>query len=82
MAKNANSVISAFTIINSLTTLVNVSVILKRRSNFSTLLRSEKHYNALAWRGPKWPTRRFVLGSLSEGDGDGSENGKKIIGLD
>ena len=42
MAKNANSVISNFTFINLLTTLVNVSVILKRKSTFSTLLRSEK----------------------------------------
>ena len=40
--------ISTFTFINSLTTLVNVSVILKRKSNFSTLLRSEKkNYNTL-----------------------------------
>ena len=42
MAKNTTSVISTFTFINSLTTLVNVSVILKRKSKFSTLLRSEK----------------------------------------
>ena len=42
MAKNATSVISTFTFINSLTTLVNVSVILNRKSKFSTLLRSEK----------------------------------------
>ena len=30
----------------------------------------------------KWPTRRFILGSLSNHDGDGNENGKKAIGLD
>ena len=30
----------------------------------------------------KWPTRRFVLGSLSNDDGDGNKNGKKAIGLD
>ena len=48
MAKNANSVISTFTFINSLTTIVNFSVMFKRKSNFSTLLRSEKNYNALA----------------------------------
>ena len=43
MAKNPNSVISTFTFIDSLNTIVNVSVILKRKSNFSTLLRSEKN---------------------------------------
>ena len=48
MAKNANSVISTFTFINSLTTIVNFSVMFKRKSNFPTLLRSEKNYNALA----------------------------------
>ena len=29
-----------------------------------------------------WPTRRFVLRSLSKDDGDGNENGKKALGLD
>lgn len=53
MAKNANSVISTFTSIDSLTTIVNVSVILKRKSNFSTLLRSEKNYNALAGKAKR-----------------------------
>ena len=59
MAKNANSVISTFTFINSLTTIVNVSVILKTKSNFSTLLRSEKNYNPLAGKAIK--TRKTQL---------------------
>ena len=59
MAKNANSVISTFTSIDSLTTIVNVSVILKRKSNFSTLLRSEKNWNALA--GKAIETRKTQL---------------------
>ena len=53
MAKNPNSVISTFTFIDSFNTIVNVSVILKRKSNFSTLLRNEKNQNALAGKAIK-----------------------------
>ena len=30
----------------------------------------------------KWPTCRFISGSLSNGDGDGNKNGKKATGSD
>ena len=53
MAKNPNSVISTFTFIDSLNTIVNVSVILKRKSNFSTLLRSEKKLECFGGEGNK-----------------------------
>ena len=62
MAKNATSVISTFTFVNSFATLVNVSVILKRKSSFSTFLPSEKkNWNALAAKVIKTKKRKLLV---------------------